>query len=714
MRFLRLIALVLSLFAWPAFGQAPPEKVGELLQLLSDPEVQKWIALRQAAAPAVAASGAVVPASAPAVAASAPAGDRPADTASAGGQGLVAGQIDAIRVHMRDVMAALPHVPRAMEEVFGRLRDEIDANGRGNALWLVLGFVVLGFGFEWVFWRISAGVRRWIIASSLETAGERVRAAFARLGFGISWIGSFALGTLGAFLIFDWPPMMRSAVLFLLMAVVVARFSLVLGRLLFAPGAPRFRIVPMGDTAAWFWHRRLFVLLGSFAFVVALVQWLQVQAVDYGVWRAVAYIASFYLLAVMLEALWRRPVAQDHHRNTVNWLLTVAFVALLALRLIGAFQLFWLGAVALILYGASHLITKVAAHLQRPAGAEEASAAGLGFDTALVARSVRLVLIVVALLWLAIAWGIDVVALMTSDALELRVMRGIFQVAAVVLLADLLWYVFKAMIERRLAQAQAEAEADAQAGNALRLRTVLPVLRNVVWVALVVISALMALSAVGVEIGPLVAGAGVVGIAVGFGAQTLVKDIVSGMFFLFDDAFRVGEYIQSGSYKGTVESFSLRSVRLRHHRGPVYTVPFGVLGAVQNMSRNWVIDKMALTITYDSNLEKARKLIKGIGQQLAADPEMGPHILEPLKMQGVEQFGDFGIEIRMKMMTHPGEQFVVKRKALAMIKTAFDENGIKFAVPRVQVDEGAGGAAHGAVAAAAQKVLDGHAAPAKD
>ena len=102
----------------------------------------------------------------------------------------------------------------------------------------------------------------------------------------------------------------------------------------------------------------------------------------------------------------------------------------------------------------------------------------------------------------------------------------------------------------------------------------------------------MALSALGVEIGPLIAGAGVVGVAIGFGAQTLVKDIIAGMFYLLDDAFRVGEYIQSGNYKGTVESFSLRSVKLRHHRGPLYTVPFGVLGAVQNMSRDWVIDKI--------------------------------------------------------------------------------------------------------------------------
>src|ERR671912_508311 len=141
----------------------------------------------------------------------------------------------------------------------------------------------------------------------------------------------------------------------------------------------------------------------------------------------------------------------------------------------------------------------------------------------------------------------------------------------------------------------------------------------------------MALSALGVEIGPLIAGAGIVGVAIGFGSQTLVKDVFSGVFYLLDDAFRVGEYIQSGSYKGTVESFSLRSIKLRHHRGPVYTVPFGELGAVQNMSRDWVIDKFQINLTYDTDLEKARKLIKRIGQDLAEDPEFARQIIEPLK-----------------------------------------------------------------------------------
>jgi moderate conductance mechanosensitive channel len=233
------------------------------------------------------------------------------------------------------------------------------------------------------------------------------------------------------------------------------------------------------------------------------------------------------------------------------------------------------------------------------------------------------------------------------------------------------------------------------------LRTLLPILRNVVLIVLVTMAVLMALSALGVEIGPLIAGAGVVGVAIGFGAQTLVKDIISGMFFLLDDAFRVGEYVQSGSYKGTVESFSLRSVKLRHHRGPLYTVPFGELGAIENMSRDWVIDKVTVNVTYDTDLNQAKKIIKQVGAELAQDPEFAPQIIETLKMQGVEQFGDFAIQLRMKMMTKPGEQFVIRRRAYAMIKKAFDANGIKFAFPTVQV---AGGAE--AAPAAAQQAIE--------
>ena len=209
---------------------------------------------------------------------------------------------------------------------------------------------------------------------------------------------------------------------------------------------------------------------------------------------------------------------------------------------------------------------------------------------------------------------------------------------------------------------------DAEIRRRQRLRTLLPVLRNLLLVVVVTVAALMALSAIGVDVGPLVAGAGIVGIAIGFGAQTLVKDIISGMLFLFDDAFRVGEYIESGPIKGTVEAFSLRSIKLRHQRGALHTVPFGALSTITNQSRDWVIDKMSIGVTYDTDLDAVKRIVKEIGRVLQDDPEVSPHILETLKMQGVEQFGDFAIQVRLKMRTRPGEQFVIRRRAYALIK----------------------------------------------
>ena len=217
------------------------------------------------------------------------------------------------------------------------------------------------------------------------------------------------------------------------------------------------------------------------------------------------------------------------------------------------------------------------------------------------------------------------------------------------------------------------------------MRTLLPIFRNILFVVVIVVAVMMALAALGVEIGPLIAGASVVGVAIGFGAQTFVRDVIAGMFYLMDDAFRVGEYIQSGNYKGTVEGFSIRSVKLRHHRGPVYTVPFSLLGAVQNQSRDWVIDKLSIGITYDSDLNLAKKLIKQIGHELAKDPEFAPLIIEPLKMQGVDQLGDFAVQIRTKMMTLPGEQFVIRRAGLCD-----DQKGVRRERHQIRVPDRAG------------------------
>jgi small-conductance mechanosensitive channel len=210
-------------------------------------------------------------------------------------------------------------------------------------------------------------------------------------------------------------------------------------------------------------------------------------------------------------------------------------------------------------------------------------------------------------------------------------------------------------------------------------------LRKFVLAVLVVMISLIVLSSIGVNIAPLIAGAGVVGLAIGFGAQTLVKDIIAGIFFLIDDAFRVGDYIETAGTKGMVEHISLRSLRLRHPRGPVFTIPFGGMGTVKNNSRDYIITKLDFRVRYDTNVDKVRKLIKKINKKIQKDPELGPVMLDKVKSQGVRELDDSAMIMRVKFKTIPGEQFVVRREVFRMMQEAFRENGIEFAHRNVTV-----------------------------
>ena len=202
---------------------------------------------------------------------------------------------------------------------------------------------------------------------------------------------------------------------------------------------------------------------------------------------------------------------------------------------------------------------------------------------------------------------------------------------------------------------------------------------------------------------PLLAGAGVVGIAIGFGAQTLVRDIVSGVFFLLDDAFRLGEYIEVGEIRGTVENISIRSLRLRHHRGALHTVPFGEIQHLTNHSRDWVIMKLQFRVPYDTDLQKVKKIFKKIGAEMAADPVMGPNLLDPPKSQGVLEMDDSAMIIRAKFMAKPGEQFVIRRELYQRVQKEFEAAGIEFARRQVSVYVPPGTPPEQAAAAAAQR-----------
>ncbi|MDJ0614067.1 MAG: mechanosensitive ion channel [Rhizobiaceae bacterium] len=273
--------------------------------------------------------------------------------------------------------------------------------------------------------------------------------------------------------------------------------------------------------------------------------------------------------------------------------------------------------------------------------------------------------------------------------------------------------------EGELAVADSGEPGEEMSGqSASRLATLLPLLRNVIVALIIVLAGMIILSNMGVDIAPLFAGAGVIGLAVGFGAQTLIRDIFSGGFFLFDDAFRKGEYIELGQIRGTVEKISLRSFQLRHHNGPLHTIPFGEITQLTNYSRDWVMMKLPLRLTYDTDVERVRKLVKKLGQRLLEHPEVGSLFLQPLKSQGVYKMEDSAMIIRVKFMTKPGDQFVTRKVVYAAIRELFEQEGIRFASKEVTVrieqeeQKQLTDAEKTAVAAAARRVADDEAAQA--
>lgn len=211
-------------------------------------------------------------------------------------------------------------------------------------------------------------------------------------------------------------------------------------------------------------------------------------------------------------------------------------------------------------------------------------------------------------------------------------------------------------------------------------------MRGFVLSVLAIITIMVVLSSMGIDIGPLLAGAGVAGIAIGFGAQALVRDIISGVFFLIDDAFRVGEYVEFGEIRGQVEKISIRSMRLRHHRGAIHTVPFGELRSITNYNRDWAIYKQEFRLPYDTDTEVVRKIIKKVGLALLEHPELGEKFIQPLKSQGVFRIEEGALILRTKFMCKPREQFVIRKAVFQDVKNALYAAGIELAQRRVQIE----------------------------
>ncbi|MCZ4279888.1 mechanosensitive ion channel family protein [Kiloniella laminariae] len=284
-------------------------------------------------------------------------------------------------------------------------------------------------------------------------------------------------------------------------------------------------------------------------------------------------------------------------------------------------------------------------------------------------------------------WGLDLLGLVKGADAPVWASTG-FDIGVTLLLGLLVWKLITAALhsEKRVSDASEDAESE-EVSASTRLDTLTPLFRNLLLGFLGVIVIMTVLSSLGIDIAPLIASAGVVGIAVGFGAQTLVKDIFSGVFFLIDDAFRVGEYIElDKETRGEVESISIRSLQLRHHRGAVITIPFGELKKITNHNRDWVIYKMPFRLEPDTDPKKVKKVVKRIGQEFLDDPEHGHKFIEPLKSQGVFSIDDdSALIMRVKFKCKPRAQFVLRREIYHKLRSVFAAEGIAFARRKVEV-----------------------------
>ncbi len=234
------------------------------------------------------------------------------------------------------------------------------------------------------------------------------------------------------------------------------------------------------------------------------------------------------------------------------------------------------------------------------------------------------------------------------------------------------------------------AEEQAEKKISTRKLTLLPLLRNIIRIALVLIAGMIVLTQLGINIGPLLAGAGVIGLAIGFGAQTLVRDIITGAFLLMEDSIAVGDWVEAGGHAGEVEKLTVRTVTLRDLSGTVHVVPFGDVTSVTNYNREYGYAMIDAGVAYRENYGHVVQALQDVALELRQDEIWGPDIIGDLEVFGLNNISDSAVEIRVRMKTRPLRQFAVRRAFLERMKQTFDERGIEIPFPHRTIWFGTG------------------------
>lgn len=273
------------------------------------------------------------------------------------------------------------------------------------------------------------------------------------------------------------------------------------------------------------------------------------------------------------------------------------------------------------------------------------------------------------------AWGVNTFSWFATEAGR-RVAGAVLSIAAVLLAALVIWEIFGSAIERYLNGVGADGSRIARSA---RTRTLLPLLRTTVLIVLLTVVGLIVLSELGLNIAPLLAGAGIAGIAVGFGSQALVKDVITGLFILIEDTLAVGEMVDVGNnHSGVVEAISIRTIRLRDLAGTLHTIPFSDISTVRNLTRDYSYFVADVGVLYREDPDRVIAVLREVGESLRGDRDWAGMIVEPLDVIGVDRFTDSAMVIRARLKTVPLGQFAVGREFNRRMKKAFDANGIEM------------------------------------
>ncbi len=616
---------------------------------------------------------------------------------------------------------AMADIPALWSAVGAVLADPITRVRILEASWKLLILFGIALLLEWLTWRSLAGLRRRVLARAPADGTvwhwmRRLPLVLARLGLDLLPVAAFALVAQGLIGAVRPLPTTQLAGLLIANVYIGARIVFVLARALLAPDAARLRLLPFPDQAAAYavvWLRRM-LLVGLGGYVLAEV------GVSFGLaWIAYDTIFNLTLLLISLmlvriilhqrravaEALQapepeagavvdtarrilirtRNRLAEIWHLIAILWLLAFWAVSALALEN-GLERLFTASALTLLVVGLARglddLLRRVLERAENPTAEVERRWPGLALRAATYGPALRAILTTAiacgGLVLLLEIWGIHATGWFAAGTLGGRLLDTLFSIGATIVLAILVWEAASSAIRRRLARA---ADGGLPSATSARVRTLLPMLRTVLGAVIAVFVVLSALSQLGVNVAPLLAGAGVVGVAIGFGSQTLVRDVITGVFLLLEDAVAVGDVVSLGGLSGVVEALTIRSIKLRALDGSVHTIPFSAVTTVTNMTRDFSFAVLDVTVGYREDPDRVGEVLKEIGREMRAEPKWQTAMRDDIDVWGVERFGDSGVVIRARAKTEPAARWNVLRELNRRVKIRFGELGIEIPYP---------------------------------